>query len=86
MAQKNAIPGDAHSAKVPKPTTASNKLSRICFDGLYETSICICILESGFSNPSTFQLQTVDILPEQQYFFEKNLLPFDYVSVETENG
>jgi DNA polymerase I len=37
------------------------------------------ILEGFFSNPSTFSLYNIDVLPEQQYFYEKELFPLAYV-------
>ncbi|MGH2638618.1 MAG: DNA polymerase domain-containing protein [Rhabdochlamydiaceae bacterium] len=43
------------------------------------------LLESAFQNPATFQLYNVDVLPEQQYFFEKDLFPLAYLRVESDD-
>ena len=40
-------------------------------------------LESVFQNPLTFKLYNVDVLPEQTYFYEKNIFPLGFVQVET---
>jgi DNA polymerase elongation subunit (family B) len=40
-------------------------------------------LENIFQNPLTFQLYNVDILPEQTYFYEKEIFPLGFVRVET---
>jgi DNA polymerase elongation subunit (family B) len=40
-------------------------------------------LESIFQNPLTFQLYNIDILPEQTYFYEKEIFPLGFVRVET---
>ncbi len=41
------------------------------------------LLEGIFANPSTFSLYNVDVLPEQQYYYEKELFPLAFVDVET---
>ncbi len=38
-------------------------------------------LESAFQNPVTFKLYDVDVIPEQQYFFQKKLFPLADVSI-----
>ncbi|MGA2874333.1 MAG: DNA polymerase domain-containing protein [Nitrososphaerales archaeon] len=40
-------------------------------------------LESIFQNPLTFKLYNIDVLPEQTYFYEKDILPLGFVQVET---
>ena len=40
-------------------------------------------LERIFRNPLTFKLYNVDVLPEQTYFYEKNIFPLGFVQVET---
>ncbi len=42
------------------------------------------LLENAFSNPATFSLYNVDVLPEQQYFYDKKLFPLAFVKVETD--
>jgi DNA polymerase elongation subunit (family B) len=41
------------------------------------------LLESIFQNPFTFQLFNVDVLPEQSYFYEKEIFPLALLEVET---
>lgn len=33
------------------------------------------LLQSNFRNPSTFKLYNVDVMPEQQYFYEHEIFP-----------
>jgi len=40
-------------------------------------------LESIFQNPLTFKLYNIDVLPEQTYFYEKEIFPLGFVQVET---
>ncbi|MHB2037399.1 MAG: DNA polymerase domain-containing protein [Nitrososphaerales archaeon] len=40
-------------------------------------------LENVFQNPLTFRLYNIDILPEQTYFYEKEVFPLGLVKVET---
>ena len=42
-------------------------------------------LENAFQNPDYLQLYNVDVLPEQQYFYDKELFPLAYVEVEEDN-
>ena len=42
------------------------------------------LLESVFQNPSEFQLFNVDVLPEQQYFFDHEAFPLAYVNVSVD--
>lgn len=42
-------------------------------------------LEGIFQNPLTLQLYNIDVLPEQVYFYEKNIFPLGFLQVET-NG
>ncbi len=42
-------------------------------------------LERSFQNPDYFQLYNVDLLPEQQYFYEKDLFPLAFVEADV-NG
>lgn len=43
------------------------------------------LLESIYRNPAALQLYNVDVLPEQAYFFEKDLFPLAYVRAEYDN-
>ena len=40
-------------------------------------------LENIFQNPLTFKLYNVDVLPEQTYFYEKDIFPLGFLQVET---
>ena len=40
-------------------------------------------LEGMFQNPLTFKMFNVDVLPEQTYFYEKEIFPLGLVQVET---
>ena len=39
-------------------------------------------LEQAFQNPTSLKQYNVDVLPEQQYFYEKDLFPLAYVEVD----
>jgi DNA polymerase elongation subunit (family B) len=39
-------------------------------------------LEHAFQNPTSLKQYNVDVLPEQQYFYEKDLFPLAYVEVD----
>ncbi|MDG6999545.1 MAG: hypothetical protein JRN15_10565 [Nitrososphaerota archaeon] len=41
-------------------------------------------LENTFGNPQSFQLYNVDVLPEQAYFYEKEIFPLGLVQVDTD--
>lgn len=41
-------------------------------------------LEGIFQNPATFRLYDVDVLPEQKYFYEKDLFPLAFVEVQVQ--
>jgi DNA polymerase I len=43
-------------------------------------------LEGIFKNPSAFSLYNIDILPEQQYFYDKDLFPLAYVRAEVDDN
>jgi DNA polymerase, archaea type len=42
------------------------------------------VLEEAFQNPDALKLYNVDVLPEQQYFYEKELFPLAYVEADVE--
>ena len=42
------------------------------------------VLEEAFPNPDALKLYNVDVLPEQQYFYEKELFPLAYVEADAE--
>ena len=42
------------------------------------------LLENAFQNPNSLQLYNIDVLPEQQYYYEKDLFPLAHVRVSTE--
>jgi DNA polymerase elongation subunit (family B) len=42
------------------------------------------VLEEAFQNPDSLKLYNVDVLPEQQYFYEKDLFPLAYVEVDAD--
>jgi DNA polymerase elongation subunit (family B) len=45
------------------------------------------LLERAFRNPKAMQLYNVDVMPEQQYFLEKDLFPLAFVEVDaTDDG
>ncbi len=41
------------------------------------------VLEDIFQNPLTFKLYNIDVLPEQTYFYEKNIFPLGLAQIET---
>ena len=43
-------------------------------------------LESIFQNPLSFRQYNVDVLPEQSYFYEKDIFPLGFVKLETSGG
>lgn len=44
------------------------------------------LLERAFQNPDYLQLYNVDLLPEQQYFYEKDLFPLGFVEANVKEG
>ena len=40
------------------------------------------LLEDVFQNPETFQLYNVDVMPEQQYFYDKEIFPLAFLAAE----
>jgi DNA polymerase I len=41
-------------------------------------------LEDAFQNPDSLKLYNVDVLPEQQYFYENDLFPLAYVEIDAD--
>jgi DNA polymerase elongation subunit (family B) len=43
------------------------------------------LLERAFRNPKAIQLYNVDVMPEQQYFLEKEIFPLAFVEVDADD-
>jgi DNA polymerase elongation subunit (family B) len=61
-----------------------NRVLEIELEDAYKIKRLAQVLEEAFQNPDSLKLYNVDVLPEQQYFYEKDLFPLAYVEIDVD--
>jgi DNA polymerase elongation subunit (family B) len=63
---------------------ASSRVLEIELEDAHKIKKLAQALEDAFQNPDSLKLYNVDVLPEQQYFYENDLFPLAYVEVDAD--
>jgi DNA polymerase elongation subunit (family B) len=65
-------------------TRESSRVLEIELEDAHKIKKLAEVLEETFQNSNSLKLYNVDLLPEQQYFYEKDLFPLAYVEIDAD--